>query len=100
MRRLNWVFLVLSACVVFTAVLTTACAGKKKTWEIIQDKQDQGKVHPAAWGSDSFYLNHRSPEPRDFEPWEFYFKHCSLTDRHPFPASDDYDCSGPDWTRD
>ncbi|MCE3010870.1 MAG: hypothetical protein LW875_09685 [Proteobacteria bacterium] len=72
----------------------TACA-QKGIQEQMEDKRSKTRPHSSSLASETFYLHHRSPEPQLVNKWEFYFKHCRLVERIPFPTRDEYNCSEP-----
>lgn len=64
--------------------------------ERIEATQDRARPRSAAaYAADGFMMDHRSPEPRPFHAWEFYYKHCALVSRNPIPSKAEYDCSDP-----
>jgi hypothetical protein len=71
------------------------CANKASPRERMEQRNANARPHPAAWSTESFYLHHRSPPEKEAEKWEFYFKHCRLVQRNPFPTHDEYTCSEP-----
>lgn len=74
--------------------LLTACSSPTARQQI-EAKQARANPRAAAYAADGFTLDHRSPEPRPFRSWEFYFKHCNLVSRNPFPTQDEYACTEP-----
>lgn len=71
----------------------SGCASS--TYEELQSKRDQGHPRAAAYAADGFTLDHRSPEPRPFRAWQFYFKECALVSRNPYPSKTEFECSDP-----
>lgn len=63
--------------------------------ERIEAAQDRGKPRAAAYAADGFMTDHRSPEPRPYKAWEFYYKHCVLVSRNEIPNKAEYNCSDP-----
>lgn len=54
--------------------------------------QDQSRAHPAAYAADGFTMDFRSPPERPFRVWEFYYKHCTLVSRNPYPDRAEHYC--------
>lgn len=51
------------------------------------------RIHPAAYADDYFFDKPRQDRsPNDFE---FYYKHCSVDDRKPFPVGAIWACTTP-----
>ncbi len=72
----------------------SACASRTAR-EIIDEKQGQSKARAAAYAAEGFTMDHRSPDPRPYRAWEFYYKHCTLVSRNPFPDRSEYSCTDP-----
>lgn len=92
----HWLFrksIVLLLCFISQHLL--GCANKLTPRERMEQRTANARPHPAVWSTESFYLHHRSPPEKEVEKWEFYFKHCRLVDRNPFPTHDEYNCSEP-----
>lgn len=58
------------------------------------DAEPQSKAHPAAYAADDFVYEKDMPK-RPRQKGDFYFKHCALDGRKPFPSKDEYECSNP-----
>lgn len=71
----------------------TACASS--TMERLDERQSQGRPHPAAYAAEGFTMDHRSPEGRPYRAWEFYYKQCSLVSRNPYPNRSEFECADP-----
>ncbi len=77
------------------AALAFVSGCSTSTYEVLQNKRDQGNPRAAAYAADGFTLDHRSPEPRPFRAWQFYFKDCALVSRNPYPSKSEFECSDP-----
>lgn len=88
MQHSHWLF-------IFTAFLLSACSSGPTAREQIEAKQDRARPKAAAYAADGFMMDHRSPEPRPYHAWEFYYKHCALVSRNPVPNKSEYDCADP-----
>jgi len=75
-------------------ILFAACSAPTAR-ERMEAEQNRANPQGAAYAADGFTLDHRSPEARPFHPWEFYYKHCSLVSRNPYPDRSEYSCSDP-----
>jgi len=71
----------------------TGCAST--TRERLEERQNRNNARAAAYAADGFTLDHRSPEPRPYNPWEFYYKNCTLVSRNPYPSQAEYACADP-----
>ncbi len=81
-----------------TAILVLASAMMgcaSSTRERLEARQDQGHPRAAAYGAEGFTMDFRSPEPRPYRAWEFYYKNCVLVSRNPYPSRADYECADP-----
>ncbi|MGE0633621.1 MAG: hypothetical protein AB7O96_14505 [Pseudobdellovibrionaceae bacterium] len=79
MKRLN-------LTLIFTAFLGFGCASSETEYE--------SKAHHAAYAAEGFVYEKDYPK-RPVSEIEFYFKHCSLGSRKPYPSRDEYECSNP-----
>lgn len=70
-----------------------ACASQSSR-EIMESSQSSARPRPASMGSDHFYSDNL-PERSLPPPGEFFFKHCTLSGRHPYPSASDWECPGP-----
>lgn len=76
------------------ALVLSACASPSAR-ERLDERQSRNNARAAAYAADGFTTDYRSPEPRPFRPWEFYYKNCSLVSRNPYPDRAEYSCSDP-----
>lgn len=90
-QRLKPVFLYQLLALV---LLLPACASPSAR-ELLEAKQDRSRAHRAAYAADGFTLDHRSPDSRPYRAWDFYYKHCSLVSRNPFPNKAEFACTDP-----
>jgi hypothetical protein len=84
----------LSALFALLTGMLTACASKPD-YERIEERQSQSKARAAAYAADGFTMDHRSPDQRPNRAWDFYYKHCALVSRNPYPNRAEYDCADP-----
>ena len=75
-------------------LLIASCAAPTGR-ERIEERRASAKPKGAAYAAEGFMMDWRSPEPRANGGWDFYFKHCTLDDRNPYPKRSDWDCTGP-----
>ena len=75
-------------------ILLTSCAAPSSR-EVMADRLRGQNARAAAYAAEGFTLDHRSPEDRPYRSWEFYYKHCSLVTRNPYPSRDEFECSDP-----
>ncbi len=74
-----------------------ACGHTPTSQERMEQANESAHPHPAAYASDSFNLNYRSPPDRDVRAWDFFYKHCKLVGRdNPAPSRADWECTGPE----
>ncbi len=79
-----------------SALLTILSACSSPTVrEQLDERQNRNRAAAAAYAAEGFTMDHRSPEPRPYRSWEFYYKHCTLVSRNPYPSRDEYDCTNP-----
>lgn len=62
----------------------------------MEDRNASANPRHASYAAEGFTLDHRSPEPRPYRAWDFYYKHCTLVSRNPWPVRAEYDCSDPE----
>lgn len=62
----------------------------------MESRNASARPRHAAYAAEGFTLDNRSPEPRAYRAWDFYYKHCTLVSRNPWPTRDEYDCSDPE----
>ena len=63
--------------------------------ERIEERRSSANPRGAAYAADGFTLDHRSPEPLPYEKFEFFYKHCTLQGRNPFPNRSEWSCTDP-----
>lgn len=61
----------------------------------VREVQDSAKPRAAAYAADGFMMEHRGFQERPYQAWEFYYKHCALVSRNPYPSRAEYACSEP-----
>lgn len=61
----------------------------------MEDRRAPSRARAAAYAADGFTLDHRSPEARPYRPWQFYYKHCTLVSRNPYPDRAEHACTDP-----
>jgi hypothetical protein len=68
-----------------------SCASKSGR-ELLAERQSKSKAHYAAFDG-GFYNIGREPAERPVRNWDFFYKHCDLVSRNPYPSKSEYDCS-------
>ncbi|MBX7231145.1 MAG: hypothetical protein K1X29_03565 [Bdellovibrionales bacterium] len=61
----------------------------------LPDRDEKNTAPGAAYAGESMHLRKSLPSHRDWQPTEFYFKHCSQTDEAVFYSKTSYECSYP-----
>jgi hypothetical protein len=74
--------------------IVTACASTPDYLRI-EERQSHSNARAAAYAADGFTMDHRSPDQRPNRAWDFYYKHCALVSRNPYPNRAEYDCADP-----
>lgn len=79
----------------FACLAASSCASRTSR-EQLEDRQSSARPRAAAYGADGFYNDGDFPARGKPAPeTEFFFKHCSLGGRHPYPSVSDWECSEP-----
>lgn len=60
----------------------------------ISEAERNSKAHPASYAAEGFTYSKDQPK-REAKPFDFYYKHCTLSDRKAFPSKDEYSCTDP-----
>lgn len=76
-------------------VLTMTSCSTPSARQVMADRLSGQRARSAAYAAEGFTMDHRSPEGRPYQSWEFYYKHCALINRNQFPSRDEYECSDP-----
>ncbi|MEZ0393365.1 MAG: hypothetical protein ACAH59_14190 [Pseudobdellovibrionaceae bacterium] len=79
---------------VFLLLFLVGCSSKSAR-STIEETQDRARPRAAAYAADGFMMDHRSPEGRAYRPWQFYYKHCTLVSRNPYPDRAEHSCTTP-----
>jgi len=81
--------------VLLALLFLQACASPSKN-EVLAARQDAGHPRPAAYAADGFYSRDGTfPERKYPPPGDFFYKHCSLGERNPYPTASEWDCPEP-----
>lgn len=72
--------------VLFGITGLTGCASEPKA---------QPKVHPAAMGSENYFIDNGMPIREVKEEQDFFFKKCNVDNSGPYPTKTTYDCNEP-----
>ncbi len=56
--------------------------------------QGSARAHPAAYSQDHFTFG-KERKNRELNDFEFYYKHCSVDERKPFPTGAIWQCTSP-----
>jgi hypothetical protein len=59
-----------------------------------QPPRGSARAHPAAYSQDHFTYN-KDQKPREDNDFDFYYKHCSVDERKPFPVGAIWQCTFP-----
>jgi hypothetical protein len=79
---------------ILISLICGGCASKTSR-EIMEEKNSSARPRPAAYGTDNFYLDNRSPPDRQIRQWDFFYKHCKLVGRDLPTNKADWDCTDP-----
>ncbi|MBX2994715.1 MAG: hypothetical protein KF681_07830 [Bdellovibrionaceae bacterium] len=63
--------------------------------ERMEARQSSARPSPATYGMDGFYNDLEFPDRDKPRPLDFFYKHCNLSGRSPYPSSQDWECSEP-----
>jgi hypothetical protein len=86
----------LGFCVLlFSFLAGCASAGDSSSGYLMPEMDEGSQADPNAFAADSFTFRKDMPDRRDWKPWEFYYKHCSINGREAFYSKTSYDCTGP-----
>ncbi len=80
-------------CFGFFALVTSACSTTAR--ERLEARQNKSNPRAASYAAEGFMMDSRSPEPRPFRSWAFYYKNCALVSRNPYPDRSEYSCLDP-----
>jgi hypothetical protein len=90
---------ILSCALVVLGNLIISCSSNSKKRISIEEstmaRNESARPNPAVYGPENMWID-RAWEQEPYQKWNFYFKHCSLISRNPFPMTDKYSCTGPD----
>jgi hypothetical protein len=78
---------------IFLTALTLLLANCSSLSET-ERKQDLARPHPAVYGPDTMYWEVKHDE-RPYVRWEFYYKHCSISNQNPYPEKLEWSCTDP-----
>jgi hypothetical protein len=76
------------------SVLQFGCSTRSPREQLIE-RQAQARPRPAAYSMDGFYRDQSFPDTNKPRPSDFFYKRCNLSGRHPYPSSNDWECSEP-----
>jgi hypothetical protein len=62
---------------------------------MLPEVDDGSQARPEAYAADTMTFRKGMPDRRDWKPWEFYYKHCSINGREAYYSKTSYDCTGP-----
>lgn len=79
----------------FLLILGLSGCSSKTHRERLEERQAGANPRAAAYAAEGFTMDHRSPEPRPYKAWEFFYKECALVSRNPFPNHAEYECTDP-----
>lgn len=74
--------------------LALAACGTRSSRDLLEERQSRARPRAATYGTDGFYRDGQLPERDLPPPGEFFFKHCTLVGRNPYPSASDWECSG------
>lgn len=78
-----------------TVLICIAGCSSLSSREKIDAARESARPKPAAVYMDGFWTDYRSPADKEVQHWEFYYKHCSLVGRKPYPDRAEYMCTEP-----
>ena len=76
-------FLAMPASFAFLALLLSACTNPTAR-ERLEERRASANPPPPTLPKVLQQIGDH-PEPRPYRAWQFYFKHCSLDERYPYP---------------
>lgn len=76
---------------ILLAQLVTACAS---SGDNPSSQRGSARAHPSAYSQDHFIFN-KPQKQREENDFDFYYKHCSIDDRKPFPVGAIWQCTLP-----
>lgn len=74
-------------------VFNFICACASSSYEN-ETPRGSAMAHPAAYSQDHFTFN-KPQKQREFNQFEFYYKHCNVDERKPFPTGALWECTQP-----
>ncbi len=81
-----------SLSILFIAIsLLTSCASSNLESE---EKRGSAPAHPAAYSQEHFTFN-KPHKQREYNNFDFYYKHCNVDERKPFPTGAIWECTEP-----
>lgn len=96
MTRIQFLESLLKFLLILNLLGGAACASKKTSKEIMEERNSSARPRSAAYAADAFYLDNRNPADRDVRAWDFFYKHCKLMGReNTAPNKADWDCTDP-----
>lgn len=72
----------------------SSCASKSAN-QVMAERQALARPRAAAYAADGFYKDAEFPNEKYPRPSDFFFKHCDLSGRNPYPNTGDWSCSEP-----
>lgn len=75
-----------------TYLLTGGCASSPY---MLPESDSESTAEGAAWTGSGMYSRKAMPDRRDWKPWEFYYKHCSMGAADQDVSKTAYECTGP-----
>lgn len=80
-------------CLLISIHFAGGCA--LSPYEQLEEIRFSGKPHAAAYIADGLTVD-RNPPNRTYQKYEFFYKHCDLMGRTPFPKkAAEYECTDP-----
>lgn len=80
-------------CLLFFIHIAVGCA--LSPYDKLEEIRFSGKPHRAAYIADGLTVD-RNPPERPYKKYEFFYKHCDLMGRTPFPKkAAEYECTDP-----
>lgn len=85
-------FIIRYLAILLLSILFTNCASKTAR-EKMAENQSNARPRAAAFGADGFYDDNNFPKEKYPRPSDFFYKHCDLSGRNPYPSATDWQCT-------
>lgn len=80
---------------IFSLILVGCASSSDSDGYMLPELDEGSQAHPYTYNSDGMTFRKIMPDRREWKPWEFYYKHCSVNGNETYYSKTSYDCSGP-----